>query len=218
MIPLSTLRTRIRARYETDAGGSTVRFSNDDITQYVNEGLEDLAETTGFYERYCTIPVVAGRIYYDVRGFTPETVLNVKSVYSSAFNDYLIHTNPEILGSTWEQSEASSPERFWVRGIYWICLYPVQNTTAGTLRVKFSGIPPRFTFAQQVLYELPDRYYPALEDYCLSEMAAADRHPKRAEGYFQSYITRQKTLHDFMDRRLVDSTCGVFGRFANKRR
>lgn len=216
MIPLSTLRTRIRSRYESDSGGASTRFSDTNLTTYANEGLEDLAETTGFYERYCTVPVEADRVYYDVRGYTPETVTNIKSIFSSVRNDYLHHTEPDDLGSTWEQDTAGTPVHFWTRGIFWFTVYPIPNATSGWLRLKFAGIPPRFSFAQQVLYDLPDRYYPALEDYCLYEMAGADRQPKRAIAYFKSYLARQKSLHDLVDRRLVDSTSGCFGRYRRK--
>jgi hypothetical protein len=217
MIPLSTLRTRIRARYETESGGSTVRFSDANITAFVNEGLEDLAEETGFYERYCSVPVETDRVYYDLRGYTVEIPTNIKSIWSSVRNDYLVQTNPETLGSSWEQDTAGTPVRFWTRGVFWFSIYPVSNATTGYLRVKFAGIPPRFTFAQQVLYDLPDRYYPALEDYCLYEMAGADRQPKRAISYYQSYLGRQKSLHDLVDRRLVESTGGCFGRYRRRR-
>jgi hypothetical protein len=182
----------------------------------VNEGLEELAEDTGFYERYCTIPVTAGRTYYDLRGFTPEVVLNVKSVWSSVRDDYLLLTNPERLGSTWEQETEGQPVHFWTRGIYWLAVHPKCDTSTGYLRVKFSGVPSRFTFTQQVLYELPDRYYPALEQYALSEMAGADKQPKKAVACFQSYGSRAKGLHDLADRRLVDSTCGHFGRYRRR--
>jgi len=212
MIPLSTLLTRIRARYETDSGGSTVRFSDANLTAFVNEGLEDLAEESGFYERYCTVPIEAGRTYYDLRGFTPETVLNVKSVWCSTRDDYLVRTNPEELGSTWEQEEAGQPVRFWTRGVFWLAIHPRCDSSTGYMRVKFSGVPPRFTFTQQVLYELPDRYYPALEEYVLCEMCGADRQPKKASSYFQSYTRRAKGLHDLVDRRLVGAARGCFGK------
>jgi hypothetical protein len=217
MIPLSTLLTRTRARYETAAGGSTTRFTDAILTDYVNEGLETLAESTGFYERYCTIPVEENRIYYDVRGFTNETVLNVKSVWSSAFEDFLNQTNPEELGSTWEENVGGPPVRWWTRGIYWIVIHPIPDATSGFLRVKFSGIPARMTFSQYVLGDLPDRYYPALEDYVLYEMAGADKQPKRAVQHFASYLQREKSLGDLVSRRLVDSSCGAIGRYAGRR-
>ena len=82
MIPLSTLQTHIRTRYENESGGSVIRFSDDNLKTYINEGLECLAEATGFYERHCTVPVEADRLYYDLRGFTPETIVSVKSDWS----------------------------------------------------------------------------------------------------------------------------------------
>lgn len=216
MIPLSTLQSRIRTRYESGSGGSTVRFSDANLQTYINEGLECLAEATGFYERYCTIPVEANRVYYDVRGFTPETVVSIKSVWGSGYNDWLHPANPELLDPVWEQSVTGTALRFWVRGIYWIAAHPISSESTGYMRVRFAGIPPRFSFAQAVLGDLPDNHYPALEDYALYEMAGADRQPKRAISYFQSYKKREKALATFVDHRLSESTIGRIGRFGGR--
>jgi hypothetical protein len=216
MIPLSTLLSRIRTRYEAEAGvSSPVRWTDAEITKFVNEGLESLAESTGFYERYCTIPCEANRVYYDLRGFTPETVSRIKSIWCSNRNDWLKPETPENLDFTWEQA-TGDPLVFFTRGIYWIGLYPHPVDSTGYLRVYFEGIPGRFTHTQAVLGDLPDQYYPALEDYALYEMASLDGESQRAIAHFQAYVAREKALRNYMDRRLVASTAGRLGRLAGR--
>lgn len=216
MIPLSSLLTRIRTKYEAEAGAaSPVRWSDANLTTFVNEGLETLAEFTGFYERYCTIPIEENRRYYDLRGFTPETVVTVTSVFSTVRNEWLYPKTPEDLGTGWEE-QTGDPYCFFPRGIYWVAVHPLPTASTGYLRVHFSGIPSRFTHTQAVLGDLPDQFYPALEDYALYEMAALDREPKRAIDHFKSYIAREKSLAQYMDRRLVASTGGRFGRLSGR--
>ena len=213
MIPLSQLQSRIRVKYEAESGGSDVRFSDNDIRLFINEGLETLAEATGFYERYATVPVQANRQYYDLRGFTPETVASITSVWSSARNDWLQAANLEALGTDWELA-VGTPQVFIIRGIYWLGVYPRSEGTSDYLRVYFQGIPSRFTHPQAVLGDLPDDFYPAIEDYVLYEMSALDGNPKRALIHWASYQKREKALDDFLRRRTTGARAGRFGGMA----
>jgi hypothetical protein len=116
MIPLSTILSRVRTRYESASGGSSTRWSDTRLTDFVNEGLENLAESTGFYERYTTIPFQAERNYFDLRGFTPETVVRVKSVYNSQGGGaWLQPVNPDLLDMNWRRA-TGVPQCFWTRG------------------------------------------------------------------------------------------------------
>lgn len=212
MIPLSTIVGRVRTRYEQS---STVRWSNDDIKKYINEGLESLAEASDFYERYVTIPLESGRRYYDLRGFTPETVVGVKSVWSSVRNDWLQAVDEGDLQFKWEES-TGDPQVYFTRGIYWLGLWPCPSTdTTGYVRVYFAGIPYRYTIDQAVLSDLPDDHIPALEEYALHEMAMQDGDVDLAMRYWASYREREKKLSMFADHRLDGGTTSLYGGFTS---
>jgi len=188
MIPLSEVVSRVRTRYEQ---ASSVRWSDADIIKYINEGLECLAEATEFYERYVTIQMRPEQNWYDLRGFTPETVVSIKSVYSSVRDDWLQPVDENDLQFKWEES-TGDPQVFFTRGAYWLGVWPSNGTSAsGELRVYFSGIPNRFTINQEVLYDLPNDHYPALEDYALHEMAMQDGDADLAMRYWNSYLERE---------------------------
>jgi len=74
MISLADITNRVRTKHEA---ATSVRWSDAAIHKRINEGLECLAESTYFYERYTTIALMPNRTWYDVRGFTPETVLRI---------------------------------------------------------------------------------------------------------------------------------------------
>lgn len=202
MIPLSTLISRIRTRYEAQSGGSSVRWSDSRITDFINEGLETLAEASGFYERYCTFPIEAGRAYYDIRGFTPETVVGINSVWSYNRNEWLRPKAPLDLDPAWEYS-FGDPQVFCQRGIFWLSVYPVPQSSGGILRVFFKGIPSRLNHPQAVLGDLPDDHYPALEDYAMYELSGSDGYPKRALLNWSNYQKREEALAAFVDRRVA---------------
>lgn len=206
MIPLSEIISRVRTKHESATG---VRWSDDDIQSAINEGLQSLAEGTYFYERYATVPIQEGRQWYDLRGFTPEVVVRIKSIHSSNRNYWLTPISTEMLPYNWEQS-VGEPQTFFTRGIYWYGVWPRagSDSTSGYHRVYFAGIPQDFSHPQAVLRDLPDNHVPALEDYALYEMAAQDRESKRAIMHYQSYLKRQRDLREFMDNRLQGGTAG----------
>lgn len=216
MIPVSTVISRIRTRYEAESGGSSVRWTDAELLVKVRDALETLAEYTDFYERYCTVPVQANRLYYDVRGFTPETVVSITDVWSSTRNDWLDIVTVDDLPFDFE-SASGDPQCIFTRGIYWIGIYPrPSSTSTGYLRVYFSGVPAGFTHLQAVLSDLPDDYVVAVEDYVLYEMAGDDGNPKLSLVYWASYQKREKDLRDFIKRRLVGVRATRLGAMAGR--
>lgn len=210
MIPLSEIISRVRTRYEV---ADSIRWSDADITLFINEGLETLAEATNFYERYTVIPIEANRTWYDLRGFTPETVVEVKSIWSSRRNDWLSPVGEGDLQFRWEES-SGDPHLFFTRGAYWLGVWPKADTTStGHLRVQFSGVPNRYLVSQSVLYDLPNDHIPALEDYALHEMAFQDGEIPLGLRYWSSYLDRERKLSMFVDHRLDGAITDKFGGF-----
>lgn len=213
MVSLANLVGRIRVRYEAESGGSSVRFSDADIYEYVNDGLEALAEETLYYERYVTIPIEADRSYYDVTGFTPEVVVAIGTAWSSVRNDWLTLQSHEDLPYDWE-TQTGDPYAIVARGINWLVVYPKPTATTGYFRVYFKGIPSRLNHPQAVLGDLPGDYLVALEDYALYEMAGADGKPEQAILFWSQYQKRQESLKKLVKNRLTGVRAGRLGGMA----
>ena len=199
MIPFSTIIQRVRIQHEAE---SSVRWTDDAIGDSINEGLDDFSEVTRFYERHTTVPVVAKRIYYDIRGLLPESALGVTSVWSSPIQDWLGPVSPMELRSRWEQSVGSS-QVFFMRGLFWMAVWPKPEASTGFHRIYFAGHAPHFTHPQAVLYDLLDNYVPALEEYALYDLAAQDGETLRALQHWAEYSTKAKQIADFISRRTV---------------
>ena len=201
MIPFSTIIGNVRTQYEAE---STVRWSNADIGAAINEGLDDLSETSRFYERHVSVPIAGQRIYYDLRGFLPESALGITSVWSSVVEDWLQPVSPKELKSRWEQS-TGSPKSFFMRGLFWMAVWPKPETTTGFHRVYFAGHAPHFTFPQDVQRDLLDSFVPSLEEYALYELCAQDGETTRALSHWSEYSRRTKEITDFVERRTVSA-------------
>ena len=203
MILLSDLISRIRTQHEMTGARGQARWSDGDILDIINEGLETLAEETHFYERYTTIPFsrITNRVWFDLRGFAPETVVRVTSIYNSNRTEWLRPVSTQMLPWDWVRS-VGEPQVFFTRGIYQIGTWPHSNGTAGFLRVHYSGLPQKHRNVTEVtLRDLPDNHLQALEYYCLYEMSMQDREPKRGLQLYQKYLEREKQLRDFIDNR-----------------
>lgn len=200
MILLADLIARIRVQHEQ---ASAVRWTDADITEAINEGLETLAEATHFYERYTTIPfsACANRNYINLEGFVPETVVRITSIYNSNRTEWLRPVSPNLLPYDWTQS-VGEPQVFFTRGANWLGLWPRNDGTTGYLRVHYSGVPVRVANTTEViLRDLPDNHLPALELYALYELAAQDRESKRAVQLFGKYKERERRLKMYIDGR-----------------
>ena len=193
--------SNVRTQYEAE---SAVRWSDEAIGVAINEGLDDFSEETRFYERHVSVPITNRRTYYDLRGFLPESALGVTSVWSSVVEDWLAPISPRELRSRWEQA-AGSPQVFFMRGLFWMAVWPKPETTSGFHRVYFAGHAPHFTFQQAVLRDLPDSYVPALEEYALYELCAQDGETARALLHWSEYSRRTKEVSEFVERRTVSS-------------
>jgi hypothetical protein len=210
LIPLSQIIANVRTRYEAS---SPIRWPDFDIRDALNEGLDDLSETTRFYERHVTIPFGNLRSYYDLRGWLPESALGVTSVWSNVLNDWLTPVSAMQLRSRWEQAEGPSLEYF-MRGLFWMVVWPRPAVASGSMRVYFAGHAPHFTHSQAVLLDLTDDFVPALEEYALYEMAAQDGETSRALSHWQDYDGRAQELAKNVERRITTARVMKMGIFA----
>lgn len=208
MIPLSQILGNVRSRHEAE---SSIRWKDADIITAINEGLDDLSEVSRFYERHVSIPAANRRTYYDLRGWLPETALGVIAVWSSVIDDWLLPCSIHELRQRWEQSYGPS-RQFFMRGAYWMGVWPRPETTAGYLRVYFAGLAPHYTHPQSVIRELPDDFVTALEDYALYDLAAQDAETDRALMHFVDYASRGAELAKFVERRASTARIIKFGR------
>jgi len=206
VIPLSSIISRVRTKHEAS---STARWSDAAITESINDGLDELSQSTLFYERAVSIPTVE-RTYYDLRGYLPESAVAVTSVWSTTGERWLIPVSPEHLGFKWEES-TGEPQFFWVRGLHWLAVWPKPNSATGYLRVHFAGLAPHYTVGQDVLADLPDDFVPALEDYSLYDMAAQDGETEKALRHFGEYRKREQAFAEFIERRTSTARHGAIG-------
>lgn len=210
MIPLSTIRSRARTKFEAE---SASRWEDAAFDSAINEGLDELSERTLFYERYVSIPIESGRTYYDTRGYVPDGALQLTALWDTTVSDWVTPWNVDSLDTRWE--EASGPARRWfTRGAWWFGVTPAPGTddASGHYRLFFAGLAPHFTYDQAVLADLPDDFVDALIEYVLYELEAQDGETSKALLHWKLFDGMANDLADFVKNRMKNIRIARMGK------
>lgn len=201
MASLSEIRDRVRTRFEAS---SNTRWSDAVINAAINEGLEELSETTGYYERHISIPLKQKRTYYDLRGLIPDSALGVTAVWHENTNRWLnSYTHREMTYSEWEKV-VGDPIVWFPRGLWWLGLWPKSSSDSDQwVKVYFCGLAPELTDDAQEPADLSEDFIPALEEYALYDLYQRDGETQKALGLWASYRQREYELTKHVANRTV---------------
>lgn len=206
MISFGQLESRTRTLYEAE---SSVRWPSSKFLEAANDGLDELSEATGFYERFVTIPLKTERTYYDLRGYVPDDAFQLNSVFNVTDQVWL---NPvtieDMIKQRWE-TVVGSPQQYLMRGAFWLGVYPRPSSDLGTIRVYYSGMTPHLIDSSSIIpSDLPDDFVTALDDYILHDLSTKDGETDKALMHWGSYLKREKELGDYVRDRIVRSRTG----------
>lgn len=199
MVNFGDIEDRVRTQYEA---ASTVRWDSATILNGVNEGLDELSEATLFHERNATILLKGGHTYYDLRGFWPEGAFSINSIFNNTQQSWLRPVGIRDLKVQKWETVPGDPQRYMIRGLFWLGVYPRPSSDVGSLRVYFASMAPHFRDSYSVLSDLPDDFVPALEDYALYDLCCRDGETEKAMSYWDSYQAREHELEKFVKDRL----------------
>lgn len=209
MLTLSDIRSRVRTKFEA----STTRWSDADIDAAINDGLAELSEVTGYFERWVSIQVKAARTYYDLRGLTPDVALSVTAVWHEAGVRWLTPINIGDIGfDEWEKTPGS-PTGWFVRGAWWLGIWPRPASEPDEfLRIYYTGVAPALTDDGHIPEQLPDEFAPALEEYAVYELQQREGETDKALFWWGKYKEREKALEQHMAHRITTARTGKIGR------
>lgn len=191
MLTLEALRDRVRTRFEAE---SSTRWSDAQIDGAINAAVRELSEGTGFYERNVSIPIGAQQVYYDLRGYVPEEVLAITAVWSVANQLWLEYRPPERMPLLeWERVEGAALNWF-ARGLFWLGIFPRPGADGDYLRAYYTGLHPTLVNDDDPVYDMPEDFGPALEDYALYELQGKDGETSKALLHYDSYVKAEGRL------------------------
>lgn len=191
-------RAEIRAevfRRLRESSSLPVFWQETDINVSMQEGYEEIADATEWYETYQTISILKDRPYYDARTLIRDQFLVLGKAFNVTTDRWLTAVKPgdlDLNDLRWER-RATEPEYVMVRGLWWIGYWPVKGAAVGKVKQYFIGLPPPLEddddeprFEEEVHY--------GLVEYVLWDLFAQDGEVDLAWAAWKEYLRYEGML------------------------
>ena len=179
-------------------------YSDQDIKDAINDGYAEMADATEFYERQWNVLMLKWRTYYDLSTILPDTFLSPRRCWSNQAQWWLQPSNPlEMDRHTFAQWELTkgAPDRYWMRGNWWLGVFPKTSTEGGTI-IRFVGtaIPTAMSDSTDVP-AFPREFHRGLVEYAKYDLYAQQRETKKSLAEWKIYSQYQAALAGFVEGR-----------------
>jgi hypothetical protein len=203
------MRAAVRTRI---AEASANFWSDSDIDSSINEGFQELADATEWYERSTSIPTMSNRTYLDLRGVVDGSFISPKRARNLQTGKWLTPTTVRNQDSQYRQWErnVTEPSSMFMRGLWWIGLHPKPSSDNGFVRLYYSAIPAVITDDSTTI-PIPEEFHMALVSYALYDLLAQDAETGKAMLYWNEYVGYESNFREFVKGRTVTDRVGRFG-------
>lgn len=176
-------------------------WTDADIAAALQEGYAEMADATGFYERYANINLLANRTYYDLTSVLPDIFLGPRRIWNTTTNYWLKPTDTRQLDAQYRQWELvnGQPTEYFMRGNMWLGIFPRPASNAGILRFYYEAVPPALESTEEPAF--PQEFHPGVVEYALTDLHMQEREPDKALGHWKQYEDIEEGLRLFADRR-----------------
>ena len=184
----SEMQTEVRRRLNET---SATYWTDADIKRALNDGYEEMAESSEFYERHTTMDLLSGRTYYDLRYICEDTFISPRRIQNNQTERWLTQCTVGDLEKNyvrWEDNQGE-PERFFIRGTWWLGLWPQPDADWGSVRLYYSATPPAMVLDDDEP-EFAIEYHRGLIEYAVYDLLAQQAETKKALlcwGMYQGY-------------------------------
>lgn len=197
---LAEMKSDVRRRLNESG---TEFFSDDDIADSLQEGLDEVADLTEYFEREATLGLLTGRTYYDLTSLLPDTFLSPRRAWSVNGNWWLRPTSPRDLDEhTYVQWELTygEPRDYFLRGNWWLGTWPRSSSdTNGLLRFVYTSIPAALTGTETPAF--PVEFHQAPVEFAMFDLMAQQRETAKALLYWASFLALVARLKEHVDKR-----------------
>lgn len=195
------MQTEVFRRLDEDSV-SPAFWSLVDVKQAINEGYDDLSELTEWRETSSSLSL-ANSNYYDLSTLVSDVVLTLYSVRNAQTSKFLDQGTVKQLDTwyrRWEAVIGGEPERYWIRGLYWLGMFPNKGAASGTVTLYYTALPAALS-ANADTPGFPQEFHLALVDYAVYDLLCQDREYEKAARLWASYQERVAKLRRYVQGR-----------------
>lgn len=188
-------RGSIRAEVRRRLGENTVFWTDANIDTSINEGLEEIAEASEYYETSESESLVADQPVYNLKTLLDYDLLRITSIWNPQRTQWMYPTAPHLLGRLYRRWEAikGQPEAYYVRGLWNLRPYPKAAQSSGTLTLDYVAIPPLLA-ADDAVPGFPEEFQYGLVEYALYDLLAQDQETAEALLHYVEYLKHESGL------------------------
>jgi hypothetical protein len=183
-----------------ESSSSPIFWADSDIEQALNEGYEEMADATEWYERFATLDLLSGKTYFDLRSVLSDTILAPKRIRNNQTEKWLTPTDPRELDYhtfvQWEKN-TGEPQMFFTRGLWWLGFYPKQNADSGSVRLYYSSIPPAMS-ADEDEPAFPEEFHYGPVAYAVYDLLCQDRETQKGLIWWKEYVLTEEAFRRYV--------------------
>ena len=201
---LAEMRTEVFRRLN-ESSVSPDFWTEADVDESLNDGLDEISDASEWYERHASIPLLNRRPYYDLRTalqddtiLCPGRMLNVQTsrwMQPTHVRDLDYHTYRR-----WESIAVSQPEKAFLRGLWWLGFFPQSGSDDGFVRFWYKAMPPHLVNASDEP-GFPQEFHYGLVAYAIGDLFGQDGETQKALMWWQKYGEYEAGLKAYADGR-----------------
>lgn len=192
------------ARRLAEVGGR-VFFTDDEIAQAIQDGYAELSDATEWFEQWVLIDLLNNRPYYDLRFVIGEPFLALRPAFDVQTNRWLTPSNARDLDAhdrRWERV-TGEPQRIFMRGLWWLGLYPRIQGDIGVVKQYYTALPDPFVDDTDEP-GFPSPYHYGCVNFALADLWAQDAETAFALAEWTTYLQNETGLLAWVEGRAAD--------------
>lgn len=211
----SDMQTEVFRRFEESAA-SPKWASLAQIKTALNEGYEEISDETEWNESSFNVSLTASTMYYDLSdtavysAAATNPLITVRRVQNAQTGRWLFSGSVREFDDSRRQWEKNTgePGHFWIRGMWWLGLYPKPDATSGSVTV-FASVQPTALSANSDTPGFPEEFHLGLVEYAIYDLLCQDGEFKKAARYYARFLEKQEGLRRFVLQRGAKDRVGM---------
>ena len=201
---LAGMRTEVFRRLNENSVSPDF-WTEADVDEAINDGLEEISDASEWYERHASIPILKQRPYYDLRTtLGDDTILSPGRALNVQTNRWIDPTHVRDLDyhtyRRWESISTGQLERMFLRGMWWLGFFPQGSADSGWVRFWYKAIPSRLVNATDEP-GFPKEFHYGLVEYAVGDLLGQEGETKKSLKFWQAYQEKEVGLTDYANSR-----------------
>jgi len=205
------MQTEIFTRLEENS--SSPRFwALADVKAALNDGLEEISDSSEWMEKNYVVPHVADQLYYDLSSsLGSDVVLTPKHAFNNQTNRWIEFKDVRDLDNErleWEEVTGEE-EKCVLRGLWQLGIFPHSSDALGSFTLYYTALPASM-IGDADTPGFPDEYHYGIVEYALGDLFAQERDYVKALQHFNEFRGYDQRLKRYVESRIARDRVSYF--------